>query len=1492
MSQIGGTINEAGTVVFRIEQYDVTSTNYFYWNNSSWIANGDDPSVYLPAVVTGGTWLPAGSVTLPGRGQLQYGHNGHYFLRAIGTSLAGDSSTNEILVSRSATDTTPPIVNLDSTSIHPNDVFTNPFLPSVFGLAYDGESGVASVSVLLARNIGPGMLVYWTGSAWSSDPTNLPASYNAQNISWQLSVPLPSGANLPNGSYSLDVSAENNEVPAGEGSDNLNFSVDYHPVYVFNYGSQFGPTPNMKWDSPDNWDVGQEPGPDAIVVINGYAPDSTALGTLQIYALNMSGGTLNAAGLSIQKLNFSGGQINANALTLSGNKTNTWSGGGLNVGTLIVSANAMLALTNDINYDVPNCTITNYGSVVWRSGTIRGGYNGTQIANYGTWDAQSDATLNNAYGYNGTVFNNFGTFQKSGGASTNQTSFPDVPFNQLAGVLDVQQGNLSLQAGASFSGGYVTTNSTGATLLAAGNFNINGTVTSSNVLAAGGSLIGNDVIRGALTFASGSWGATVTVATNGTLYLAGSANLDISSTILTNNGAVRWSSGTLRGGYNGTQIYNYGIWEAQSDATLNNAYGYAGTVFNNFGTFQKSAGASTNQTVFDSVPFNQFAGVLDVQHGNLSLQAGANFSGGFITTNSTGTTLLAAGGFDINGAVTSSNVVENGGALVGNNVIYGALTWLAGVWDSTTVSVSSNSTIYLAGSGNLNMPSTIVTNNGAVRWGAGTLRGGYNGTQIYNYGIWEAQSDATLNNAYGYNGTVFNNFGVFRKSAGASTNQTVFDSVPLNQFAGVLDVQHGILSLQAGANFNGGFVTTNSTGTTLLAAGGFNFNGGITSSNVVENGGVLAGNNVINGALTWLAGNWNGTTVTVTTNSTVYLAGPANLDLVSMVLTNNGTVLWTSGFIQGGGGAPGTYIVNNSLWDIRGDLTLNDAFGSAGTLFNNFGTLRKSIGSGGTNQTVFAPGMFLNQLAGKLDVQQGNLSLQGGANFSGGFVTTNSIGTTLLAAGGFNFSGGMTSSNVVENGGVLVGNNLIQGALLWLVGNWNSSTVTVTTNSSVYLAGPANLDLRDCSVTNFGAVRWRSGTLQGGYNGTQIYNYGIWEAQSDATLNNTFGYNGTVFNNFGVLQKSAGASTNQTVFDSVSFNQLAGVLDVQQGNFSLQGGANFSGGFVTTNSTGTTLLVAGGFNFNGGMTSSNVVENGGVLVGNNLIQGGLTWLAGNWNSTTVTVTTNSTVYLAGPANLDLRDCSVTNFGAVRWRSGTLQGGYNGTQIANYGIWEAQSDATLNNAFGYNGTVFNNFGTLRKEFSTGTTTFAGGVSLNNSGAVDLRSGVLAIAGYSASPSEQTKIILGGINPGTQFGSESFSGLATFDGTLTVLLTNNFTPTNGQSFVIANYPSFTGNFATTQLPPLPVVSHWLVAYTPGALVLQVVPANAFQSSSLTNGNFQFAFAGQTGSSCLIEVSTNLLTWLPLITNAPFNGTLIYTDPQSAQFNQRFYRATIFP
>ncbi len=61
-------------------------------------------------------------------------------------------------------------------------------------------------------------------------------------------------------------------------------------------------------------------------------------------------------------------------------------------------------------------------------------------------------------------------------------------------------------------------------------------------------------------------------------------------------------------------------------------------------------------------------------------------------------------------------------------------------------------------------------------------------------------------------------------------------------------------------------------------------------------------------------------------------------------------------------------------------------------------------------------------------------------------------------------------------------------------------------------------------------------------------------------------------------------------------------------------------------------------------------------------------------------------------------------------------------------------------------------------------------------------------------------------------------------------------------------------------------------------------------LSNGQFQARLVGITGVTNLIESSTNLTTWTPVLTNSI--GVYDFTDPNSAFYPYRFYRAVLGP
>jgi hypothetical protein len=608
------------------------------------------------------------------------------------------------------------------------------------------------------------------------------------------------------------------------------------------------------WNTAANWNPNTVPGASdtAIITNAGVTVSLNGATTVGAIILGTNGAGTVTLARNFQTLALNGpltvnpsGSFTVDSGALVGNTNAVLHGtigwtAGLLEGILTLPSGSTLSITTANNHDMPNCTFTNNGTVVWNNGIIRSGAGGTTIYNYGLWDSQGDQYLTTG-GYGGTtVFNNYGTLRKSGGASEflNATIFQSVVFNQLAGVIDVQNGTngleLAFQGGGNFTGGYITTNKFGLTVLNAGSFNIDGTVTGTNTWQDIGNLIGNNVINGALTWVGGLWNsAVVTITTNSAvIVIGGGGNNDMNAAAVTNYGTVAWASGQLRGD-NGTAVYNYGLWDAQSDQQLNAAYG-GSVVFNNIGIFRKSGGINPaiNTLFAGNVLFNQPSGVLDVQTGNVVLQGSGNFTGGYITTNSTGTTYLSIGGFNINGTATGSNVVENAGSLVGTNVINGTLTWVAGNWNGAVVTIANNSIVTVAGGGGLNdMNATVVTNNGTVAWASGQIRGG-SSTAIYNYGLWDAQSDQQLNAAFG-SGVVFNNFGTFRKEFTAGTTAIV-GGVTFNN-TGTMDAQNGNIALQ------GAYTLAN--GTRMgFGLGGSAGNGSISLSGAASFAGSLSVN--------------------------------------------------------------------------------------------------------------------------------------------------------------------------------------------------------------------------------------------------------------------------------------------------------------------------------------------------------------------------------------------------------------------------------------------------------------------------------------------------------------------------------------------------------------------------------------------------------------------------------------------------------------------------
>lgn len=69
--------------------------------------------------------------------------------------------------------------------------------------------------------------------------------------------------------------------------------------------------------------------------------------------------------------------------------------------------------------------------------------------------------------------------------------------------------------------------------------------------------------------------------------------------------------------------------------------------------------------------------------------------------------------------------------------------------------------------------------------------------------------------------------------------------------------------------------------------------------------------------------------------------------------------------------------------------------------------------------------------------------------------------------------------------------------------------------------------------------------------------------------------------------------------------------------------------------------------------------------------------------------------------------------------------------------------------------------------------------------------------------------------------------------------------------------------------------------------VIQPMAFTSEGFSNNVFRLKFSGVTGSNYVLEASTNLINWIPLITNVATTNVFDVLDSQATNFPYRFYR-----
>jgi uncharacterized repeat protein (TIGR01451 family) len=154
-----------------------------------------------------------------------------------------------------------------------------------------------------------------------------------------------------------------------------------------------------------------------------------------------------------------------------------------------------------------------------------------------------------------------------------------------------------------------------------------------------------------------------------------------------------------------------------------------------------------------------------------------------------------------------------------------------------------------------------------------------------------------------------------------------------------------------------------------------------------------------------------------------------------------------------------------------------------------------------------------------------------------------------------------------------------------------------------------------------------------------------------------------------------------------------------------------------------------------------------------------------------------------------------------------------------------------------GNISNTGGTLSPGASTGPAPTAGAITINGSGA----------GKYLQSAAGVYSVKIGGTSAG-QFDTLTTTGAVTLGASLNVSLINGFTPSAGQSFVILQAGSISGQFATTNLASLGM----MVNYSSTAVTLTVGTAPAVTFTPNTLAAFANTIVGNTSATQSVSLS----------------------------------------
>ena len=1028
-------------------------------------------------------------------------------------------------------------------------------------------------------------------------------------------------------------------------------------------------------------------------------------------------------------------------------------------------------------------------------------------------------------------------------------------------------------------------------------------------------------------------GSGLTMASNGVMNINSSGTLFLECP-LTNSGTVTWSNGPLgvlnNGGGFAALVENLagGLFDIQCDQNLFNNTGGT-TYFHNVGTLRKSANTGTTSfsiAIINSGTVMGLEGTVNFSGGGIlagTFQAASNaifnFSGGSFTNSSPVSILgpgsiqltstgnlfllsdmianlpLAGGTVNLGPAFeggTITNLTIAGATLAGTNTVTGTFNWNNGVIAGGSLTIASTGVMNINGSTTLFLECPL-TNSGKVTWTNGALGvlnngGAPDAAFVENLagGLFDIQCDANLFNNVGLgNQAYFHNVGTLRKSANTGITSVSIPIINSGTVAGLL----GTLNFSGGGtlagtfqassnaiiNFSGGSFTNSApvsiigpgsiqltgTGTLFLLsdmianlslAGGTvdlgpAFQGG-TITNLTISGATLTGTNTVTGTFNWNNGVIVGGSLTVASNGVMNINGSTTLFL-ECPLTNFGTVTWFNGAlgVLNNGGAPDAAFVENlgGLFDIQCDASLFNNVGTGNlAYFHNTGTLRKSANTGITSFSI----SILNSgtVAGLL----------GTLNFSGGGIL----------AGTFE-----ASSNAIIN--------LSGGSFT------NSGPISVIGPGSIQLTGTGSLFLLSDVIANL-SLAGGSVNLGPAFEGGTITNLTI----AGATLAGTNTLTGTFNCNNGAIANGSLTIASNGVMNINGSTDF--FVDCPLTNFGTVTWSNTGGlGVLNDGSAAHAGLVE---NLAGGLFDIQCDEN----LFNNV--GGMAYFhnTGTLQKSALTGTT----FISIP---------VTNSGTVSPLSGnlsfpdgfTFQGGvllFGLSSSSSFGTASISGNATLGGTVGVvwlggfvpaSGNLFTvlTYGSHTGIFTNVIVPPSAAVWVTNYTSTSFTMSVASInkLAFTTQPigGELTNVIIAPVvvqiedpsnNPVAVSGVPITVGLDSGSGIVNGTLTQS-TDSSGKS-------TFSDlSFSTVGAKTIHATSSGLT--TAISVPFQILPLVGLQT---TNTGFLIQLNGTNShGSTIISASTNLITWIPIFTNAPTNGPILFLDTNATNFRARFYK-----